>query len=88
MAGRVAWIDSPRELVGAAVKTLGGRFNSTPAELAAAGITAQDVINRVDMLRRQVCHDLLPCIHQWRLLSPAVSIHIWKVQQLWGHYQT
>jgi spermidine/putrescine-binding protein len=54
LAGCVAWVDSPRELVGAALKTLGVRFNSTPAQLIAAGITPQDVARRVDLLRRQV----------------------------------
>ena len=52
--GRVAWVDTPRELVGAALKTLGFGLNASAAELAAAGVTAEDVRARVDALRRQV----------------------------------
>jgi spermidine/putrescine-binding protein len=54
LAGRVAWVDSPREFVGAALKTFGGSFNSSAAQLAAAGITEQDVVRRVSQLRDQV----------------------------------
>ncbi|CAL8462508.1 g2041 [Coccomyxa elongata] len=51
---RVAWVDSPREFVGAALKSLGARFNTRAADLASAGISEADLAERVDRLRQQV----------------------------------
>ncbi|EIE23974.1 periplasmic binding protein-like II, partial [Coccomyxa subellipsoidea C-169] len=51
---RVAWVDSPREFVGAALKTLGGGFNTGAAELASLGLSDQDLAQQVDRLRQQV----------------------------------
>lgn len=51
---RVAWIDSPREFVGAALKTLGGGFNTGAAELASLGLSDRTVAQQVDRLRQQV----------------------------------
>ncbi|GIL81389.1 hypothetical protein Vretimale_1058 [Volvox reticuliferus] len=68
LAGRVAMLDSPRELLAAAVRSLvaeadargmggaAGRVsvNSSAAELAEAGITERVLQERVDAFRRQV----------------------------------
>ena len=54
LAGRIAWVDSPREFVGAALKTLGLGLNASAADLAAAGVSAADVRARVEQLRQQV----------------------------------
>ena len=54
LEGRVAWTNSPREFVGAALQTLGMHFNSTAADLEAAGIPEADLASAVARLRRQV----------------------------------
>ena len=54
LEGRVAWTNSPREFVGAALQTLGMHFNSTAADLEAAGIPEADLAAAVARLRRQV----------------------------------
>ena len=59
LAGRVAWVDSPREFVGAALKTLGLGFNASAADLRAARVSELDVKDRVVQLRRQVWSYLL-----------------------------
>lgn len=51
----MAWVDSPREFVGAALKTLGAGFNSRAADLADAGLSRADLAAQVDRLRQQVC---------------------------------
>ena len=50
----MAWTNSPREFVGAALQTLGMHFNSTAADLEAAGISETDLAAAVAALRRQV----------------------------------
>ena len=54
LEGRIAWTDSPREFVGAALQTLGMNFNSTAADLKAAGISEHDLAAAVARLRKQV----------------------------------
>ena len=54
LEGRVAWTDSPREFVGAALQTLGMHFNSTAADLKAAGISEADLAAAVARLRKHV----------------------------------
>jgi spermidine/putrescine-binding protein len=54
LQGRLAFVDSPRELVGVALKTLGLPFNARAADLRAAGVTPQDLGARVKLLRQQV----------------------------------
>ena len=54
LEGRLAWTNSPREFVGAALQTLGMHFNSTAADLEAAGIPEADLAAAVARLRRQV----------------------------------
>lgn len=54
LQGRVAFIDSPRELVGVALKTLGLRYNASIEEMAACGVTEADLASRVRQLARQV----------------------------------
>ena len=54
LEGRVAWTNSPREFVGAALQTLGMHFNSTSADLRAAGISEAELAAAVARLRRQV----------------------------------
>ena len=54
LKGRIAFIDSPRELVGVALKTLGLGYNSTVADMAACGVSESDVATRVKRLIDQV----------------------------------
>ena len=54
LEGRLAWTDSPREFVGAALQTLGMHFNSTAADLKAAGVSEADLAEAVARLRKQV----------------------------------
>ena len=54
LEGRIAWTDSPREFVGAALQTLRMHFNSTAADLKAAGISEADLADAVARLRKQV----------------------------------
>ncbi len=56
---RVAWADSPREFVGAALRTLGMHFNSSAAELAAEGVSEATLAAAVAALRKQVSHAAL-----------------------------
>lgn len=51
---RVAFVDSPRELVGVALKTLGLSYNAGPAELAACGVDGAALAARVAALAAQV----------------------------------
>jgi hypothetical protein len=53
LKGKVAFIDSSREFVGIAFKTLGLSFNTTAASLRAAGIDVSTVKQRVDELKLQ-----------------------------------
>jgi hypothetical protein len=53
LKGKVAFVDSSREFVGIALKTLGVSFNTTAAGLAAAGVDAGALRRRVDELRLQ-----------------------------------
>lgn len=59
LEGRIAWADSPREFVGAALRTLGMQFNSSAAELAAAGVSEAALAAAVAALRKQVPHAAL-----------------------------
>ncbi|KAL4444599.1 hypothetical protein ABPG77_002416 [Micractinium sp. CCAP 211/92] len=52
LKGRVAFIDSPRDVVGAALKTLGLGFNASAAEAARCGLTEEDLRTRVQRLVR------------------------------------
>ncbi|KAG2428034.1 hypothetical protein HXX76_012019 [Chlamydomonas incerta] len=59
LQGRIAMVDSPRELLAVALRTfdlerLGLGINSSAAQLAAAGVTEQALQERVAALRRQV----------------------------------
>jgi hypothetical protein len=54
LRGRVAFVDAPRELVGAALKSLGAGYNASPAGLARCGLTEADLAARVAALARQV----------------------------------
>lgn len=51
---KIAFMDSSRELVGVALKTLGLQFNTSAKDLANCGITEDDVIRRVDQLASQI----------------------------------
>jgi hypothetical protein len=56
LKGRVAFPDNPREFLGIAFKTFDNPhigFNATRADFAAAGISADDVRDRVRQLKRQ-----------------------------------
>ncbi|KAG2487410.1 hypothetical protein HYH03_013979 [Edaphochlamys debaryana] len=54
LKGRIAMTDSPRELLAAALRSLGLGANAGAAELAAAGLSEQDLKDRVAALRAQV----------------------------------
>ena len=51
-------MDSPREFVGAALKTLGGGFNTGAAELASLGLSDRDLAQQGDRVRQQVCSEI------------------------------
>jgi hypothetical protein len=53
LRGRVAFSDSPRELVGIALKTLGLPFNATATEARRCGVTPDALRERVSALRAQ-----------------------------------
>ena len=68
LAGRIAWVDSPREFVGVALKTLGLGFNASAADLRAAGVGERELQSRVEQLRRQVwtyCFPAENCQKPW-----------------------
>ena len=54
LKGRIAFIDSPRELVGVALKTLGLPYRATADDLASCGITPADLTERVRKLVGQI----------------------------------
>ncbi|KAL4427727.1 hypothetical protein ABPG75_001816 [Micractinium tetrahymenae] len=54
LKGRVGFIDSPRDVVGVAMKTLGLGFNASAAEAARCGLTEDDLRTRVQRLVKQV----------------------------------
>lgn len=58
LRGRLAMVDSPRELVAVALATLGLPLNARAADVEAAGVGARGLRARVDELRQQVrcCH--------------------------------
>ncbi len=64
LEGRIAWTDSPREFVGAALQTLGMHFNSTAADLRAAGISEADLAAAIARLRKQVPSLATPRYHR------------------------
>ena len=51
---KIAFMDSSRELVGVALKTLGLSFNTSARDLSKCGLTEEDVIRRVDQLASQM----------------------------------
>lgn len=51
--GRVGFVDAPRELVGAALKSMGLHYNTSVQDLKAAGVSEEDVRAAVARLRRQ-----------------------------------
>lgn len=53
LRGRVAFSESPRELVGIALKTLGLPFNATAADVRRAGVSRDALRERVSALRAQ-----------------------------------
>jgi spermidine/putrescine-binding protein len=54
LKGRVAFIDSPRELVGVALKTLGLPYRATASDLISCGLSRQDLIERVKKIVGQI----------------------------------
>lgn len=54
LRGRIGFTDSPRELVGVALKTLGMSYNGRPSDLARAGITLHALQERLKELHEQV----------------------------------
>ncbi|KAI3429510.1 hypothetical protein D9Q98_005599 [Chlorella vulgaris] len=54
LRGRVAFMDSPRDVVGVALKTLGLPFNASASDIRRCGLTEEDVRSRVQRLVKQV----------------------------------
>lgn len=54
LRGRLAFLDSPREFVGVALKTLGLPYNCTYTQLQNSAITLQQLQQRLQQLRNQV----------------------------------
>ncbi len=54
LKGRLAFLDSPRELVGVALKTLGLPYNCTDSQLRKSGVSLQQLQRRLQQLRDQV----------------------------------
>ncbi|KAI7842702.1 hypothetical protein COHA_003633 [Chlorella ohadii] len=53
LRGRVGFIDSPRDVIGAALKTLGLGYNSSAADLRRCGLTEEDLRLRVQRFVKQ-----------------------------------
>ena len=53
LRGRVAFIESPRELVGVALKTLGLSYNARLEDFDDAGVTLDQLEERLKALHRQ-----------------------------------
>ena len=71
LQGRIGFLDSPRDFVGAAMQTLGLSANTHPDALQRAGSSRQALKQRVHALRRQVRAGP-SCMVQWvRLAIPA-----------------
>lgn len=51
---RLAFLESPRELVGVALKTMGLGYNTKPAQVVSAGISMLELHDRVRLLCSQV----------------------------------
>lgn len=76
LRGRIGFTDSPRELVGVALKTLGMSYNSRPSDLARAGISVHALRERLQELHGQVSDHttvsgerLNPVIGMWHTLT-------------------
>lgn len=54
LRGRLGFTDSPRELVGVALKTLGLSYNSRASDLRSAGVTVKELRERLRLLHSQV----------------------------------
>ena len=53
LSNRIAFMDSPREIIGIALKTLGLRYNASAAEARSCGVSADDLRRRVGRLVSQ-----------------------------------
>lgn len=53
LSNKIAFMNSPRELVGIALKTLGLRYNSSVTEMKDCGVSTEDVRHRVSRLISQ-----------------------------------
>ena len=54
LEGRLGFLDSPREFIGVALKTLGLPFNCSHAQLTKSTVSLQQLKARVKQLRQQV----------------------------------
>ena len=74
LKGRIAFVDSPREFVGAALKTLGLDINATSTHMQRRGVTSAQLQQRLDQLRSQVhAPPSLPFV----LFACICIVHIW-----------
>ncbi len=53
LRGRIAFVESPRELVGVALKTLGLPYNARLEDFDDAGVTLEQLEDRLKALHRQ-----------------------------------
>lgn len=72
LRGRIGFIDSTREFVGVALKTLGLSFNSSAQDIRRAGVTEQQLKDRVLLLRGQL-----------KLLSSSEHIKAMAAGDVW-----
>ena len=71
LKGRVAFVESPRELVGVALKTLGLSFNSRLEDLDDAGVTLEQLEERLKALYGQVLFGIYTFICKVVLVGTA-----------------
>ena len=79
LKGKLALADFPRELLAAALKSLGLSVNASPADMAAAGVSRQALRARLQQLRSQA--RLLSSKEHVRALMAGEACGM--AQQLW-----
>lgn len=75
LEGRLGFLDSPRDFIGVALKTLGLPFNCSHAQLTKSTVSLQQLKSRVKHLRQQVsfCADCSETRHPE--ICPGKSLH-------------
>ena len=62
LEGRLGFLDSPRDFLGVAFKTLGLPFNCSHAQLHKSNVSSQQLKSRLKQLRQQVSLAPLPAV--------------------------